>query len=719
MIALPKGAPVGLRCTRDANGVPHIRAANIADAAWGIGYCHALDRGMQMGLMRVLGQGRAAECLDGSDEMVEIDRFFRRMNWAAHMAPEVEAITPQTRAQVEAYCAGVNARLGRKRSWEFALVGFRPEPWSLEDCILLSRMTGYLTLAQSQAEVERLIIELVQGGVDDARLRALFPGELLAGLDRELLESIQLPDRIVPESLKWLSPAPRMMASNNWVVSGHRSASGHSLLANDPHLEINRLPNVWVEQVIELPEQTFCAFNMAGLPGPLVGRNDQLAWGATYTFMDSVDSWVEDCKDGCYRREDSWLPFTKRTEIIKRRKGEPISVTYYENPHGVLEGDPHVPGRYLTTAWATSRSGARSLNALNAMWTAKTVEEGMAAIGRIETSWNWVFADDQGHIGYQMSGLMPIRNPNANGLLPMPGWDPAFDWQGFVAPEALPRCVDPEAGYLVTANNDLNRWGTVDPINMPMGDYRARRIAARLEALPKARLADFESIHMDCHSIQSEAFLGRMRELLPQTPFGELLAGWDHSYAPESQGAVAFEVFYAHLYREVFGDGGLGEPVLQRLTDTTGLFIDFYQNFDRVLLADDSPWFGGRDWQAVYSAALARCPDRVEGTWADRNQFTFTQIFFGGKLPRFLGFDKGPYALRGGRATPHQGQIYRSGERLTSFAPSIRLMADMGKEGLHTALAGGPSDRRWSKWYASGIDGWLAGRYKHTRRMPD
>jgi penicillin amidase len=160
-----------------------------------------------------------------------------------------------------------------------------------------------------------------------------------------------------------------------------------------------------------------------------------------------------------------------------------------------------------------------------------------------------------------------------------------------------------------------------------------------------------------------------------------------------------------------------GAAVIDHLRDATGAFIDFYQNFDRVLVAESSPWLGERRRNEVWSAALAKVAGQVPEPWGDRNRITLTHIFFGGKLPRFLGFDRGPIPLRGGRATPHQGQIYRLGKRLTTFAPSVRLIADMSEPSLHTALCGGPSDRRMSKWYASGIHGWLAGTLK-VRRIP-
>jgi penicillin amidase len=707
-------APAGVRLTRDEHGVPHVEAEDLLGAHWGLGYCHALDRGLQMSLMRLLGQGRATECLRDDNELLEVDRFFRKMNWKGNMGPTREALDEECRGLAEAYCHGVNARFREARPWELRLVGYEPEPWRIEDTLLLARMTGYVTLAQSQAEIERLFLEMVQAGVPDDALEALFPGNL-GGLDRGLLEKVTLGERVVPEALRWLSPAPRMMASNNWVVSGARTVSGRPLMANDPHLEINRLPNIWVEQAVELPDGWWLGASMPGLPAMLVGRNAHLAWGATYSFADAVDSWVEHCRDGRYRRgEDEWIPFRQRTEVIRRKKSPEVTVTYYENDHGVLDGNPAVEGLYLATRWAPGESGAASLAAMRDMWSARTVEEGMGCLGRIESSFNWVLADDGGHIGFQMSGTIPVRHPEANGFLPAPGWRSDYDWQGFLDPADLPRSIDPEGGYIVTANQDLNAFGRVGPINIAMGDHRARRIAERLESTEKVDAETCARIQMDDHSLQAAEFMEVLRPLLPETEAGRVLAEWDCRYDPGSRGAVAFEIFYDALMSELFAPV-VGEEVLRFLTSGAGLFIAFYQNVDRVLLDESSPWHAGRTRDEVLRAALARLPERIEETWGNRNQITLTNVFFAGGLPRVLGFDRGPVPLRGGRATPHQGQLFVSAGRTTSFGPSLRLIADLGEGTLSTAMPGGPSDRRFSRWYDSGTADWLAGRYKTLR----
>ncbi|MDH3727496.1 MAG: penicillin acylase family protein, partial [Myxococcales bacterium] len=201
--------------TRDKYGIPQIVADDIIGLYWGMGYCHAMDRGLQILIMRILGQGRAAELLDGSDEMVDVDRFFRRMNWSGGAAPEAQKLSAEARAACEAYCDGVNARFSESLPWELKLVRVRPDLWTIGDTLLLARMTGFLTLAQSQGEVERLFVEMVQAGVSDAHLEALFPG-CTNGLDRGMVAQVELGERMVPEAVKWAIAAPRVMASKNW-----------------------------------------------------------------------------------------------------------------------------------------------------------------------------------------------------------------------------------------------------------------------------------------------------------------------------------------------------------------------------------------------------------------------------------------------------------------------------------------------------------------------
>ena len=715
--------PSDLSVERNDSGVPVIKAKSLKDALWGSGYAHAVDRSTQLLMMRILGQGRLCELLADTDESFQIDRFFRKANWGSSLDDEVAKLDGSTLASCQAYCDGVNAGLADKKITALKLLSYKPEPWRIQDTILVSRMASFLTLAQSQAEVERLFIELVQAGLESEQLASLFPIDLTR-FDRELLESIQLGERVVPHELIWNLALPRMMASNNWVISGDKTASGQAIMANDPHLEMNRLPNVWCEQSLNWPGSTVKGMGMPGLPGVIIGRSSALAWGVTYTFMDTIDSWVEECKGGKFKRGKRWVPFTKRSELIKRKKQAPEMLYFYENMHGVLDGDPHQPGRYLATRWAAANMGAASLMASLRLVSAKTAEEGAACLAKMESAWNWVLADEQNNIVYQMSGLMPKRHESWNGFTPMPGWDKQYDWSGIVSPSELPCSVNPKEGFIVTANQDLNYLGSCSPINMPMGDYRARRIKQLIESTDKHDVAFSQKIQFDVYSIQAEEFLSILLPLLEesgeQSSAYSVLKHWDRQYDLESVGAPLFEEFYAALRMEVFGTSkkGLGKEVIRHLSSQTGVFIDFYQNFDRVLLDENSNWYE-KDTNSLLSQSSAflnafKVAKRKYKAlpWKAVNSIRFTNMLFQGKLPDFMGFDTAPIPILGGRATPHQGQLYKSAGRNTSFGASIRMVSDLSEKTLYTCLAGGPSDNRFSPWYLSELDDWQKGVYK-------
>lgn len=704
---------------RDRHGVCHAEGKDKTAVFGLMGYAHGIDRGMQMLLMRILGQGRASEILEASDQLLEIDTFFRRMNWTGGASAEIEKLSPEAATVLNAYCDGVNRAFSRKIPWECRLFGYQPEPWEPGDALLISRMIGYLTLAQSQGEMERLLIELVQAGLDEGRLEELFPG-ILGGLDTALVKQIKLQERLVSPTSLWNIAAPLMMASNNWVVSGKKTASGKPVIANDPHLEINRLPNVWYEMALTTDDSYAMGATMPGAPALLVGRNPHLAWTATYTFMDGTDSWIENCKDGKYFREpDGWLPFTRRAETIHRKKKPPVTVTFYENPHGVLEGNPFEEGYYLSTAWAPSGSGAVTFNNFMKLFDAKTVADGMDLLGRVETSWNFVLADHDGHIGYQMSGLMPKRREGVSGFVPLPGWEAKNDWQGFVDPRDLPRCYDPACGYIVTANQNLNDLGKVAPINVGMGPYRSDRIGGLLEKETAITPQTMFRLQYDVYSTQAEVFMAILSPLLPDSRQGDILKNWNCEYTPDSEGAFLFERFYRQLYREVFGEGGFGADVVNHIEKHTGLFNDFYINFDRILLCETASWFGGRSRADLYRQAAETALKITPEPWGKARKIILKNIVFDGKLPKFLGFDRGPVTLAGGLATPHQGQIFENAGRVTTFAPSLRLVTDMAVDEIHTNLAGGPSDRRFSKWYCSDLDNWKNGVYKRITVLPD
>jgi penicillin amidase len=728
--------PVNIERNRD--GVATITANEADDALFGLGFCHARDRGLQMRLLRIIGRGQGCERLAGSDEMLALDSFFRRMNFCGDAREQEAALSPRARAGVMAYCHGVD--LGFEHHgipWELRLVGDRVkgDPWTFADVYLTAKVIGYVALALSQADVERWIVECLQHGISPAFLEELFPGQL-GGLDESLLRKVRLEERIIPDALWSTAAVPLVNASNNWVVAGSKSVSGFPLLSNDPHLQIDRLPAVWYEAILRWPSGGRPRYAMGatlpGTPGVIVGRNTDVAWSVTYAFMDCADSWVEECRDGLYRRAGEWRPFRIRRETIKVRNKPPVVLDFYENEHGTLEGDPNISGFYLASRWSCGeQTGATSLDGLLGMLEARTVEEGRTRLGKLtNSSWNWLLADREGNIAYQMAGKMPLRREGVSGLIPLPGWDPANDWHGFAKLEDLPRALNPSEGFLATANDDLNDLGVRRPINLCVPSYRADRIRDLLRRPGHFTVEDMEAIQFDLYSIQAERFMAIVRPILEEMSSNEnaiLLHEWDCEYRNDSCAVTLFERFYRELFEEVFGgrvghgreSGKLGSLALAYLIDETSLVNEFFGNFDRILLSEQSLWFGDRTRDEIYRTVLKRALATSAAPYGESRSVSLKHLMLGSKLPRSLGFDRGPIILSGGRATVHQGQILRSRGRTIASGPSYRFVTDLGEDTMHTTLPGGPSDRRFSRWYASGLLDWARGIYKVLQGWPD
>ena len=156
----------------------------------------------------------------------------------------------------------------------------------------------------------------------------------------------------------------------------------------------------------------------------------------------------------------------------------------------------------------------------------------------------------------------------------------------------------------------------------------------------------------------------------------------------------------------------MSREVVTFLMNETGLFNDYYGNFDTILMKQKSAWFNGRSRNYLFKKAIQEGLRITPAPYGETRQVVLSHLLFGGRLPRFLGFDYGPITLPGNRATVPQGQIFKSAGRITTFSPSYRMIADMATGEIQTTIAGGASDRRFSKWYLSDLQNWLRGVYK-------
>jgi penicillin amidase len=713
---------VPLEIGRTTGAVVEIWAEDDLGLAVGLGFAHGHDRLVQMELVRLAAQGRLGECLRADEQTLAVDLFMRDLGVARTAAADADHLPADVRAVAGGYAAGVNFALAHcPRPLELRLVRHRPAPWEVADTLAVIGLMSYVGLAQTQQDMEKLIVEAIHGGVPAAALKRLFAPHL-DGLDEamvELLRRVRLERPLLPPALRFHPAVPTTAASNSWAVAGRRSASGFPLFCTDPHLEVNRLPAIWYEAVLHTADDYRIGATMPGVPGVVMGRTRELGFGFTYGYMDTIDLFVEEIRDGRCRREGEWRLVSSRAESVGRRGGSPVEITLRSTDHGVLETDlrsAELPdGLYLARAWSGERHGhAASLAAICRLPQATDVAAAQALLRQVTISCNWVLADRSGSIGFQQSGQLPVRRHS--GLHPAPGWDPIFAWQGLVPPERLVSHRDPPEGLVASANDEVNPTDGTLALNLPMGPARVDRIRALLGERERLTLADMKRVQLDLHSLHAEPFMALFRPLLPETPAGRLLAEWDLRYDRASRGATLFEEVYRALRRRVFGDGLLGRDAWDAVENSTGLLACYFHFFDRALLEQGSPWYGAAGREAVLRGVLGDALGDRDATavepWGSRQRVTMLNVLFAGALPGWLGFDHGPVELAGGRGTVVQGGVFAAHGRRTCFAPSWRCVTDLGSDRADTALAGGPSGRRFSGLYTTDVERWLTGEYK-------
>lgn len=705
---------------RDDAGVPHITADCLESAWYGLGFAHATDRATQLLFSYSVACGYGAGDIAATPELVETDSFFRRIGLYRGVEQEAAQLSDDVRQQIESYCAGVNEGLqGRGRTWPMWATNYQPRAWTVESVIMVGNLLALGGLAVSQMRNERLLIELIHAGVDEDALKELFSPRL-DGVDFEPIRRIRMSNALSDEALELLTDLPRLAGSNAWAVTPEHSATGAAILAADPHLEINRLPAIWYEAALAWGDGHYAlGATLPGCPLFAIARTDRLAWGVTYMRGDTVDYFIEDCRQTenrwQYRRGERWLDFEVRREVIDRKGEVPLELSVLENAQGTLDSMPDRDGYYLSVAWTGSHPGyGQAMSAWVEMLSADNVDDGVqVAASCVQPTLSWVFADRDGRVAKQGCGRFPERGDGQLGLAPLPAWDERNHWQGWLTPDALPRVVDPPSGIVVTANeeqNDLGYW----LVTQPAGDYRKVRIERMLAELDEMTIEDMQRIQYDVYSVHAERILDA---LLPLTPDGELkqrLSDWDRRFDVDSKEATLFMRFYQQVIVEILGAAkkGIGWRRMVYVCTRAGYSLMVLTAADRLLEKETSLWWAYRDKAELVARAAARvdlkCPP-----WSEVNFFHFTDRFFGDhRVGRLLGYSTRKYPMPGYHATPFQGHVLNTATRESTFAPSYHFVTSFHEQGAWTNLPGGPSENRFSGYYKSDLPRWTTGEYK-------
>ena len=509
---------------RDARGVAHIFAETDAEVMFALGHTHASERFFQMDLIRRYMRGRLS-ALFGAD-YVRIDARAHTFGYPVLAERLVEDMAPETRALVEAYVAGVNARLAEGPvAPEYVIVRAAPEPWTIEDtAAVLISFADDLAAGEGQ-DIERARLSDV---LDADRLDAFLAGfpdwapTTLKDVDvRDALDGVSVRELAPPPDAEPLSrPAAQpdnLPGSNAWVIAGRRSATGRPILANDPHLGLSS-PAIWYFVRLQLETGPVIGATAPGAPFVLLGRNAHGAWGFTNTGFDVIDH-VE--------RDPEAVSVTERTvEIAVRGRSRPQTITLSQTAEGpVLDAayfdlsafDPEMLVVRRSTLDDPGNRGADAALAimLSDGWDS-FVEAGRGFTAPMQ---NMHYAGVDGTIGYTTAGLLPIRDPETG------------DWTGFVPFEELPRVSNPAGGFIASGNNLVAGEAYPYPLPGSYSVYRAPRIEAMLAARERHDLDSFAAMQQDVASEHVRRILPALLGAEPESQIGAqalaILEGWD------------------------------------------------------------------------------------------------------------------------------------------------------------------------------------------------
>ena len=616
-----KGLTAPVRIYRDGLGIPHAQAATTEDAFFAQGFFTAQDRLWHMDYDRHRAYGRWAEF--AGPVGLDNDRFMRRLRLEASARADYAFVNSEARAMLDAYAAGVNAFIETTETLpiEYGMLEAAPEPWQPWDGLAVFKVRHVLMgTFEGKAWRHKLLGRLgpertaaLHPGYQPGHLLILPPGAEFRGEATGALEELER-GAALADRLKELE-----QGSNNWVLSGGRTATGKPVLAGDPHRGLDT-PNVYYQNHVACPDFDAVGASFPGVPGfPHFGHNRWTCWGVTHTGADYQDLFVErfDKENPAYYEfKGEWRRAEMYRETLKVRGGAEEDISITVTHHGpVISGEPSqglgVAFRYTQTAEPN-----RTAEALLDMLRAGSAEELDASMEEwVDPVNNFLFADVHGNFGYLTRGRVPIRS-RANGWLPVPGWTGEHEWEGYIPFGEMPRSHNPKEGYVVTANQRV--VGDDYPYYIALDhspEFRAKRIALRLQDLYGATVEDVAAIHAERTSIPAQKYLPRLAAL---DVYGlkplvkealEVLRGWNGAMDTDSVAATIFSAFRLHLDKRIL-EHVLGPMAEEALTETSrggpahaarlrAHFVHLLEKGDESLLPPD-----GGGWDSMMAAAF-------------------------------------------------------------------------------------------------------------------
>ncbi len=745
---------------RDAQGVPNIYAENVDDLFFAQGYVHAQDRLWQMELNRHIAHGQLAELF--GQERVQADKFLRTIGIDRAARVDLASLDSATVNTLQRYADGVNAFIHSHNEnragafslpLEFTLLDALPADWQPLDSLAWSKARAVQLGGNFERELLRARLKEALG---DARANDLLPafpasgpfiiapevknyGGLgsFTGREQAGFTDVGGPGLIGRAELDmFFEMAGDGLGSNNWVIDGTRTTTGKPLLANSLNSGIS-LPAPWFLNGLHCIQLTAACpfdvigFSSPGIPAVFIGYNQRIAWGVSNANADVQDLFVEKINPASpsqYEYRGEWQNIASEQQVIHVKGGEDVPLTIQSTRHGpiltpVLQGVTAT----LTLQWSAAREPSEFVSALLALDRAQNWNEFRAAL----KSWdaptqNFVYADVEGNIGYQMAGRVPLRT-RGDGTLLVPGWSGEYEWNGSIPFDELPSVTNPANHVIVTANNPAAPSDYQYVITRE-GDaaFRATRINELLRVQEKLSRDDFKRIQSDVYSILLAKLQKYLRTSVRPKGFLEERAlkyvkEWDGVLSQESVGGALLEVTYARLVRDLFANRldadllsaylrvGRGHHALidTLLDDPNNVWWDDPQTSSRetrgdrigTAYAEAVDWLGSQfgDWPPDWH-------------WGRLHRATLTHPL--AKSPLDLFFNYGPISMPGDSTTVFSAELDEAEPYQPRALASTREIIDLSD--LDRSLwmqSGGESGQPLSRHYTDLTANWRENQY--------
>jgi penicillin amidase len=707
----------------DQTGIPHIEAKNKADLYTAFGYVHAQDRLFQMELLRRAGSGRLAEII--GEPMIKVDKMFHTIGLPQYAEQSAKSLrqdqnSPMYR-DIICYLNGINAFIAKGEfSPEFMLMGFEPKPFTVED---LYAITGAMSFSFSQAQKTEPVISAIATTYDSTYLNDIglwhqtaegfIPNNFPDKINQELDSTIMSLSALFQEVHEALPFSP-LQGSNAWVVGGKRTKSGDVMFCNDTHIGY-LVPQTWYEAYLTCPDFEMYGHFMAAVPFALVGRNADLSWGLTMLLNDDMDFYYEKIEgDSVYYQGQRAAIETREVEI-KVKDAENVKFTIRSTPHGPIVNDAFdgisADERPVSMRWIYTEKENKTVHAFYQMNNANdmaTFETALPLIHAPGLSIN--YGDKAGNIAWWACAQLIHRPAHVNSWTILDGASGNDDWQEFIDFKYNPRSINPERGFIYSANNWPEKFDyvvqtaqgnmSVDSVWYPgyyKPEYRGDRITKLLSSRKDWDMESMKKVMTDTKSDADETVMLRFKTILnkvidfngdPQyIPYKELWP-WDGQYLREDYRPTFFTKMLYHYLHGACADE-LGEEGFKMFLTTHQI-----QRAQGVLIEQEtSPWWDDvntkdkKETRAdIIKAAFDKTLNELNDQFGSNPKIWNWRKACSLELKHPLGevamlrpfFNVGPQPVDGGNETIMQSGflLNETGEYKVFFGSQMRIIVD-------------------------------------------